>query len=197
MLWGCLLAMIVWGFIQLFFPPGPVGSTIFALLGAFLFSAYLVGARGECVWTTALVFVARASATPCCKPPIHHALHGYPVCQVFDTQLLIARFDLDDYIWAAINIYLDGAPVEWGACSLHACVRGQVHCMVAAAAPVCHTCTARLLPSPAALVPSPPWLALQSSTSSCELWVWLHACCRCTSTACHPLLLAGVQAPLT
>ncbi|KAI7842402.1 hypothetical protein COHA_004041 [Chlorella ohadii] len=37
MLWGCLLAMIVWSVIQLFFPPGPIGSTIFALLGAFLF----------------------------------------------------------------------------------------------------------------------------------------------------------------
>ena len=37
MLWGCLLAMIVWGFIQIFFPPGPIGNTIFALLGAFLF----------------------------------------------------------------------------------------------------------------------------------------------------------------
>jgi FtsH-binding integral membrane protein len=67
MLFGCLLAMIVWSFIQLFFPPGPVGRTIFALLGAFLFSAYLV----------------------------------------FDTQLLITRFDLDDYVWAAITIYLD------------------------------------------------------------------------------------------
>ncbi|EFN57628.1 hypothetical protein CHLNCDRAFT_59619 [Chlorella variabilis] len=66
-LYGCLLAMVVWSFIQLIFPPGPVGRTIFALLGAILFSFYLV----------------------------------------FDTQLLISRFDLDDYIWAAITIYLD------------------------------------------------------------------------------------------
>ncbi len=26
---------------------------------------------------------------------------------VFDTQLLIQRLDLDDYIWAAVQIYLD------------------------------------------------------------------------------------------
>lgn len=26
---------------------------------------------------------------------------------VFDTQLLITRFDLDDYIWAAVTVYLD------------------------------------------------------------------------------------------
>lgn len=32
---------------------------------------------------------------------------------MFDTQLLISRFDLDDYIWAAINIYL-GALGEGG-----------------------------------------------------------------------------------
>lgn len=67
MLSGCLMALIVWSFVQMFWPPGPVGSTIFALLGAMLFSAYLV----------------------------------------FDTQLLIQRYDLDDYIWASLNIYLD------------------------------------------------------------------------------------------
>lgn len=67
MLWGCLMAMIVWSVVQIFWPPGPVGRTIFSLLGALLFSAYLV----------------------------------------FDTQLLIQRYDLDDYIWAALNIYLD------------------------------------------------------------------------------------------
>jgi FtsH-binding integral membrane protein len=73
MLFGCLTAMIVWSIIQLFFPPGPIGSTIFALLGAFLFSAYLV----------------------------------------FDTQLIIQRFDLDDYIWAAVT---------GGCCWVRACV---------------------------------------------------------------------------
>lgn len=37
-----------------------------------------------------------------------------PPLQVFDTQLLIARFDLDDYVWASITLYLDGAPhVVW------------------------------------------------------------------------------------
>lgn len=42
MLFCCLNAMIIWSIIQLFFHPGPVGRTIFALLGAILFSAYLV-----------------------------------------------------------------------------------------------------------------------------------------------------------
>lgn len=67
MLFCCLNAMIIWSIIQLFFHPGPVGRTIFALLGAILFSAYLV----------------------------------------LDTQMLISRFELDDYIWAAVTIYLD------------------------------------------------------------------------------------------
>ena len=42
MLAGCLWALILWSVIQLFWPPGPVGQTIFALLGAMLFSAYIV-----------------------------------------------------------------------------------------------------------------------------------------------------------
>lgn len=62
-LWG----LVIWGFFQMFFPVGPVGTTIFALLGAVVFSGYIV----------------------------------------FDTHLLIARFDLDDYIWASVQLYLD------------------------------------------------------------------------------------------
>jgi FtsH-binding integral membrane protein len=41
-LFSALWAMVLWGFIQLFFRPGPVGMTIYSLLGAFLFSAYIV-----------------------------------------------------------------------------------------------------------------------------------------------------------
>ncbi|PSC76224.1 BI1 isoform A [Micractinium conductrix] len=67
MLWGCLWALIIWSVIQIFWPPGPVGRTIFSLLGAVLFCG----------------------------------------CLVFDTQLLIQRYDMDDYIWASLNIYLD------------------------------------------------------------------------------------------
>lgn len=37
-----LLALVMWGFIQIFFPVGGVGETIFALLGALIFSGYLV-----------------------------------------------------------------------------------------------------------------------------------------------------------
>lgn len=37
MLWG----LIIWGFVQMFFRPGPVGSTIYSLLGALVFSGYV------------------------------------------------------------------------------------------------------------------------------------------------------------
>lgn len=47
--------LVIWGFFQMFFPVGPVGRTIYALIGAVVFSGYIV----------------------------------------FDTHLLIARFDLD------------------------------------------------------------------------------------------------------
>ena len=41
-LFSSLWALIIWGFIQLFFRPGPVGQMIYALLGAFIFSGYIV-----------------------------------------------------------------------------------------------------------------------------------------------------------
>lgn len=62
-----LWVMLLWGVIQLFFHPGPVARTVYALLGALLFAGYLV----------------------------------------LDTQLLIQRFELDDYVWASVTIYLD------------------------------------------------------------------------------------------
>lgn len=62
-----LWVLIIWGLIQMFWQPGPVGSTIFALLGALVFAAYLV----------------------------------------LDTQLLVTRLGLDDYIWGSVMIYLD------------------------------------------------------------------------------------------
>lgn len=42
MLFGCLMALIVWSVFQIFLPPGPVQNTIFSLLGSILFSAYIV-----------------------------------------------------------------------------------------------------------------------------------------------------------
>ena len=42
MLFGCLMALLVWTVFQIFFPPGPVQNTIFSLLGSILFSAYIV-----------------------------------------------------------------------------------------------------------------------------------------------------------
>lgn len=42
LLFAGLWAMVVWGFLQIFFQPGPIAHTIYALLGSFLFSAYIV-----------------------------------------------------------------------------------------------------------------------------------------------------------
>lgn len=42
MLYSALWAMIIWGFIQIFFRPGPVAQTIYSLLGALLFCGYIV-----------------------------------------------------------------------------------------------------------------------------------------------------------
>lgn len=42
MLFSCLMALLVWTLFQMFFPPGPIQNTIFSLLGAILFSAYIV-----------------------------------------------------------------------------------------------------------------------------------------------------------
>lgn len=67
MLFASLWALIIWSFVQIFFHPGPVARTVFSLLGALLFSAYVV----------------------------------------FDTWLVIARVDLDDWVGASITIYLD------------------------------------------------------------------------------------------
>jgi FtsH-binding integral membrane protein len=70
--------MVMWSFIQLLFGAyvGPAGRTVFALLGAILFSAYIV----------------------------------------FDTEQLIARFDLDDYIMASVALYLVRIPLLRGTC---------------------------------------------------------------------------------
>ena len=53
---SCLWVFVIWGFVQLFFRPGPVGATIYAALGACLFSAYIV-------YDTHLI-LARAWAPP-------------------------------------------------------------------------------------------------------------------------------------
>ena len=69
---AALFALVMWSFAQLLFGAflGPAGRTVFALLGAIVFSGYIV----------------------------------------FDTEQLIARFDLDDYIMASVALYLVCAP---------------------------------------------------------------------------------------
>jgi protein lifeguard len=42
LLFAGLWVLVIWSFIQLFFMPGPVSQTIFALLGTVIFSGYIV-----------------------------------------------------------------------------------------------------------------------------------------------------------
>lgn len=42
LLGSALWAMIIWSFVQIFFRPGPLGQTIFSLIGALLFSGYII-----------------------------------------------------------------------------------------------------------------------------------------------------------
>ncbi|CAG9463385.1 unnamed protein product [Pedinophyceae sp. YPF-701] len=62
-LWG----LVLFGFIQMVFPMGPLGQTVYSLIGALVFSLYIV----------------------------------------FDTFLIVARFSIDEYVWASVNLYLD------------------------------------------------------------------------------------------
>lgn len=62
-----LCALFAWGILQIFVPLGQTADTIYALLGAILFSGFIV----------------------------------------FDTAQLIQTYDLDQYIWASVNLYLE------------------------------------------------------------------------------------------
>lgn len=66
MLFAGLWALIAWSFIQLFFSPGPIARTVFSLLGALLFSAYIVfdthmlisrNGIDEYVWTSVSLYL--------------------------------------------------------------------------------------------------------------------------------------------
>ncbi|KAM7254221.1 hypothetical protein ACFE04_031903 [Oxalis oulophora] len=66
-LFGALIVLIVFGFIQVLFPLGKISVMIYGCLGAIIFCGYIV----------------------------------------YDTDNLIKRYTYDDYIWAAIALYLD------------------------------------------------------------------------------------------
>ncbi|KAK6913988.1 Bax inhibitor 1-related [Dillenia turbinata] len=66
-LFAALLVLMVFGFIQFFFPLGKVSMMIYGGLAALIFSAYII----------------------------------------YDTDNLIKRHSYDDYIWAAVSLYLD------------------------------------------------------------------------------------------
>ncbi|XP_024532232.1 BI1-like protein [Selaginella moellendorffii] len=67
LLFASVLVLIVWGIIQAFFPIVRMLTSVYTLLGALIFSLYIV----------------------------------------YDTYLLIQRFDYDEYVWAAVNLYID------------------------------------------------------------------------------------------
>jgi len=67
LLFSGLWALIIWGFIQIFFHPGPISQMIYSLIGALIFCGYIV----------------------------------------FDVHLLATRYDVDEYIWASVALYLD------------------------------------------------------------------------------------------
>ncbi|BBN11386.1 protein lifeguard [Marchantia polymorpha subsp. ruderalis] len=62
-----VIVLVVFGFIQMFFPLGNIGSAIYGGVGSLIFSLYIV----------------------------------------YDTDNLIKRYDVDEYIWASVSLYLD------------------------------------------------------------------------------------------
>ncbi|KAJ3669898.1 hypothetical protein LUZ60_010222 [Juncus effusus] len=66
-LFGALIVLLVFSFIQIFFPLGKISVMIYGGLGALIFSGYIV----------------------------------------YDTDNLIKRYNYDEYIWAAVVLYLD------------------------------------------------------------------------------------------
>jgi len=67
MLFAGLMALIIGGFLQIFFPMGEFTHFLFALAGAGIFSMYIV----------------------------------------YDTNELIQRYSVDEYVWASVGLYLD------------------------------------------------------------------------------------------
>ncbi len=80
--------------------PGPVGQTIYALLGAFLFSAYIV--------YDVHLLIARKYISQAGCPTASGFLPLFCVAVWRgSTSLIVAGFSLDDYIWASVTLYLD------------------------------------------------------------------------------------------
>ena len=170
MLFGCLMALLVWSVFQIFFPSGPVQNTIFSLLGSILFSAYIVydtdnliqrkyrlmaslsacvcfdehcasAARRccdqRCHWQCQQTYVACCfccpvncsmdapwscfchgnSAGKACRPSYIAADRASASSCTAQLQInssgqqlsafVTAGFDLDQYIWASVTLYLD------------------------------------------------------------------------------------------
>ena len=96
-----LICLVAWSFLQVFFPLGPVGQTIYALFGAIVFSGY--------AHTPAPVHCDSVACGCVCKQTIEllSSSGGLPRWLIFDTHLLIEKFTYDQYIWASVTLYLD------------------------------------------------------------------------------------------
>merc|ERR1719326_1029858 len=66
-LWACLMGMLFFALTAFFVPMGPVVHSVYAGIGAVVFS-------------------------------------GYIVC---DTDLIVRRLPIDEYIWGAMSLYID------------------------------------------------------------------------------------------
>ncbi|KAG9133313.1 hypothetical protein Leryth_018634 [Lithospermum erythrorhizon] len=66
-LFGAMMVLIVFGFIQIFFPMGKISVMIYGLVASLIFCGYII----------------------------------------YDTDNLIKRYSYDEYIWAAVALYLD------------------------------------------------------------------------------------------
>ncbi|CAM0876850.1 unnamed protein product [Alopecurus aequalis] len=66
-LFAALMVLVVFSFIQFFFPLGKLGTMIYGCIGALIFAGYII----------------------------------------YDTDNVIKRYSYDEYIWAAVSLYLD------------------------------------------------------------------------------------------
>ena len=143
MLFGCLMALLVWSVFQIFLPPGPVQNTIFSLLGSILFSAYIVYdtdnliQRKFCshlalvIYVVCIVYLFAATVLRCLALCICNVVHtlrcskyvsmhtpaaATAVSKIASASVIsnsdcvsihVAGFDLDQYIWASVTLYLD------------------------------------------------------------------------------------------
>ena len=55
-LFACLMIVVVWGLLQMFFPMGPMGRMVFALAGALIFVGYILYDTSQLIHTYGIIF---------------------------------------------------------------------------------------------------------------------------------------------